>query len=922
MSCSDKMSTKIRVECLSASHLLPNQKSAMDNLYKLLHTQSKLLSSWNPNEDPCESWIGVTCSDDNSTISKLSLSNLQLTNSTFLPFVCQIDTLESLDVSKNLLPSIPNDFFASCGQIKGLELLNFSLNNISGSFPAFNRFTALESLDLSYNTFSGEIGETLNGLIRLKNLTLNKNQLSGSVPDYFADYKNLTQIDLSFNGFTGKLSSRLGELSNLQTLVISSNNFTGPIPQNLANISTLQRFAANQNQFSGSIPSGFPKSLQKLDLSYNNLNGTIPAYLLTNNNLETLDLSSNCLEGSLPEILSVNSLTRLRLGSNFITGKIPVSICENLVELVYLELENNKLSGIIPSELGSCKKLQLLSLARNYISGELPVELSNLTKLTVLNLQMNKLHGEIPSEISKLSNLVTLNISSNHLNGTIPYSISSLQKLVILDLHGNNVSGSIPSGIGQLNLLGVIQLGMNQLSGDIPLMSSNVYYLNLSNNLFNEKIPNSLNTLSNIQILDLSNNYFFGEVPTFLTRMSSLIQLLLANNKLTGALPSFTRSVDVIIRPGNPDLINTPTASPNTESHPHKRTSVAVTIAIVLSAAITGAIVAVLVVALLRRFYRMREAKIETGEEGTSRFLEGSLLTTNGIHKSSIDFSRAMEAVAGGVNMVMTTRYVTYYKAVMPSGSRYFIKKLNWSGKVFHLSSHESFKREVEALGKLNNSNVMVPLAYMLTDESAFLLYEYAHKGTLFDILHGSSGFALDWASRYSIAIGVAQGMGFLHGCSGGPVLLFDLSSKSIMLKSVKEPQIGDIELCKVIDPLKSSGSLSAVAGSVGYIPPEYAYTMRITAAGNVYSFGVILLELITGKPAVNDGIELAKWVISKTIEHQKWDYILDPDVSQTSTAVQSQMLAVLQIALACVDSQSENRPKMKSITRMLLNAR
>ncbi|KAM7515208.1 hypothetical protein LguiA_004791 [Lonicera macranthoides] len=136
--------------------------------------------------------------------------------------------------------------------------------------------------------------------------------------------------------------------------------------------------------------------------------------------------------------------------------------------------------------------------------------------------------------------------------------------------------------------------------------------------------------------------------------------------------------------------------------------------------------------------------------------------------------------------------------------------------------------------------------------------------------------FNLDLLSHYSIAIEVAQDLAFLHGSTSGPILLLDLSSKSILLKSLMEPQVGDIEVYKVIDPSKSTGSLSAVAGSVGYIPPKYAYTMIVTMAGNIYSFGVILLELVTGKAGVSEGIELAKWVSSKSTRKGKWDHILD----------------------------------------------
>ncbi|XP_020595450.1 leucine-rich repeat receptor-like tyrosine-protein kinase PXC3 [Phalaenopsis equestris] len=280
-----------------------------------------------------------------------------------------------------------------------------------------------------------------------------------------------------------------------------------------------------------------------------------------------------------------------------------------------------------------------------------------------------------------------------------------------------------------------------------------------------------------------------------------------------------------------------------------------------------------------------------------------------------------MELVGDPSNALFKTRFSTYYKAAMPNGRNYTVKKVIWSEKVLQMGSHEMFERELEVLGRLSNSNIMVPLAYVLTEDSAYFFYEHIHKGTVFDYLHKSFETALDWPLRYRIALGVAQGLTFLHSCNQ-PVLLLDLSTKSIHLKSMKEPQIGDIELCKVIDPSNSTGNLSIIVGSVGYIPPEYAYTMRVTMAGNVYSFGVVLLELLTGKPPVSEGIELTKWAVSQSARLDKWEKILDSNVCSASPAVRSQMLSVLKIALSCVSTSPHSRPKMRNVLRTLFNAR
>ncbi|XP_030461441.1 probable leucine-rich repeat receptor-like protein kinase At5g63930 [Syzygium oleosum] len=924
---------------LAFSKLSSPQLEAMIDLSQKIPSSDL---SWNITKepDPC-GWNRTTCSPDNSSVIELSLSGLSLASSDFLPVICQIDSLQVLDLSDNQLSSLPDEFITSCGKIGGLKRLNFSRNALVGPLPSFTGFLGLEFLDLSYNHMRGSTGSKLDGLVTLRSLNLSVNKFDGSVPVKLsrvleelqlsanefdgeipagvADYQSLTLVDFSQNRLSGSVPDRLGELPKLEVLVLSSNRLSGKIPESLANIPTLSRFSANQNKFSGPIPSGLTRSLKSLDLSYNKLSGSIPSDLLSPPKLQYVDLSYNQLEGPIPNNLSPY-MFRLRLGSNSLIGTIPADSLGSLEKLTYLELENNSLTGSVPPELGKCRSLALLSLAQNNLTGPLPPELGNLSSIQVMKLQFNNIDGVIPGQIAQLASLAQLNISWNLLSGTIPSSLTNLRNLTTLNLQHNNLNGSIPAAIGGLQGLLELQLGKNQLSGHIPTMPLSLQIaLNLSSNLFDGTIPATFSQLRNLEILDLSDNRFSGSVPMYLTQMPALTQLILSNNLLSGVLPKF-RDVVKVEASGNMNLINGTAPRPSVV---RKRNSVAVPVLTGLASAVFAMlVVAVVVISVSKRFYRVNDEHLQLGENlPLPQVIDSSLLTSNGIHRSSIDFTKAMEEVSDPTKIVLKTRFSTYYKATMPSGTRYYIKKLNWSDKIFQLGSHDKFGQELEVLGKLNNSNVMTPLAYVLTIDSGYLFYEYAQKGTLFDVLHDSSS-ELDWASRYSIAVGVAQGLAFLHDCSSGPILLLDLSSRTVLLKSLKEPQVGDIELCKVIDPSKSTGSLSTVAGSIGYIPPEYAYTMRITMAGNVYSFGVMLLELLTGKPACSQGNELTKWVSTNTSKQDKWDHILDFSVSRTSLTVRSQMLAVLRVALACVSISPDSRPKMKSVLRMLLNAR
>ncbi|KAF5749312.1 receptor-like protein kinase-like [Tripterygium wilfordii] len=825
-----------------SSQLAPNQRTTMINLSESLANSSNS-SIWNVTKqpDPC-SWKGVGCDPTNSSITQLSLSGFGLSTPDFLSVACQLDSLESLDVSNNHLSSISDEIFTICGGIDGLKVLNICKNSLSHSLPAFPGFLGLEVLDLSYNKLGGSIESQLDGLSGLKRLNLSFNNFSGAIPigksmhslehlvlnmnsfqgtitKEIANYKNLSRIDFTMNQLSGSLPVEIGELSKLELLILSSNNFSGEIPTTLSNIQNLSRFAANQNGFGGSVPAGLTRYLKNLDLSYNRLNGSLPSDLLSQTNLEVVDLSYNMLEGSIPANIS-QRLFRLRLGSNALTGRFEGSAFTMLQNLTYLELDNNSFTGSIPPQLGFCRRLLLLNLAKNNLTGALPAQLGNLSNLQVMKLEQNNLTGEIPTQITQLLSLLILNISWNSLTGSIPSSVSQLRALNSLNLQANHLNGSIPDTIVNMDSLMELQLGSNQLSGRIPTMPRTLQIaLNLSSNLFNGSIPDTLSALTALEVLDLSNNRFTGEIPTVLTQLISLTQLTLSNNKLSGVVPKFQQHVALNIS-GNPDLINN-TASPPATSAKKKNTVVVPIIAAFAAGVVVVVIVTFIVLSILRRYYKVDDEQVHTGEElSLPQVIQGKLLTANGIHRSNIDFAKAMEAVADPLNVKLKTRFATYYKAIMPSGTRYTVKKINWSDKIFQLGSHDRFRQELEVLGKLSMSNVMIPLAYVLTEDGVYLFYEYAQKGTLFDILHGSMGNALDWTSRYSIAVGVAQGLAFLHEYSSGPILLLDLSSKNIMLKSVMEPQIGDIELCKIIDPSKSTGSLSTVAGSVGYIPP------------------------------------------------------------------------------------------------------
>ncbi|XP_074566214.1 uncharacterized protein LOC141822784 [Curcuma longa] len=898
-------------------------------------------AQWNATirPNPC-TWKGVNCSST-SLVAGLDLAGVGFSaGAGFFENLCRLDSLSWLDLSKNAFTGIPESFFSNCSGFSGLRHLNMSSNGLTGRLQNFSSFGSLRTLDLSRNKLSGGIGLQLDDLAELQSLNLSfnsfddesvpslrkahglrelvlsYNHLAGEIPTEISLHTNLTILDLSWNRISGRIPDEVGDLTKLETLLLSRNQLYGQIPNNLSTIRSLYRFAANTNNFSGAIPSGLTRYVKNLDLSYNQLDGSIPSDFLSSPTLESLDLTNNRLQGAIP-VGSSPSLFRLRLGQNSFSGTIPHTI-GNLSGLEYLELDGNDFSSHIPPQIGEIKNLTLLNLGSNRMEGELPKELGDLHQLVVLKLQSNNFRGTIPEEFFRLTNLSTLNLSQNSLSGAVSSAIANLSKLSILDLHGNEFEGSIPDTISSLTSLIELELGDNQLSGTIPRMPSSIAMtLNLSHNLFSGPLPSNLGALIQLEILDLSNNNFTGQVPDSFVNMRSLTLLDLSNNSLSGTLPDQLTKFATVIISGTE--IRNSTDPENTVSK--KKNSAWIIVVGIVGAIIGLSVVAIVLVLMFpRRFYRVKDEQ-PPSEESTPQIVSGHLLTANDFHRWGIDFSKTKEVVCDPRNIELKTRFSTYYKVAMPNGVSYAVKKLNWSEKVFQVESREKIGQELEALGMLSSSNIMVPLAYMSTEEDVYLFYEHVYKGTVFDFLHKNSDTVLDWPSRYAIMLGVAQGLTFLHGCTQ-PIILLDLTTKSIKLKSHQEPQIGDIELLRVIEATKSAGSLSAVAGSVGYVPPEYAYTMKVTMAGNVYSFGVILLELLTGKPPVNNGLELTRWALNFSTKPAERELMLDSRISKTSSAVRSQMLSVLKVAFACVSVSPEGRPKIRQALRMICNAK
>ncbi|CAM0878640.1 unnamed protein product [Alopecurus aequalis] len=337
----------------------------------------------------------------------------------------------------------------------------------------------------------------------------------------------------------------------LQLLELSFNNLTGTIPASLANITTLKEIYFYSNHFKGNIPNEFAdlSSLQYLYVSTNQLIGTFPQAVLNLSTLIGLDLGFNGLSGEVPPKLFVSlpNLQILELTNNFFLGHIPGSF-PNASSLYFFDLSHNNFTGSVPTTIGKLTKLSELNLEINQLQAhskedwEFFDSLVNCTELQVFSMSFNHLSGHVPSSTGNISNqLQSIYLGKNQLSGDLPSGIANLHNLIILSLADNRFTGVVPEWIGTLKKLQEIGLDRNFFTGFIPSSLSNLSQLgqlSLFSNQFIGPIPPSFGNFPMLQYFDISNNNLHGRIPVEIFRIPTIFEINLSFNILAGQLPT------------------------------------------------------------------------------------------------------------------------------------------------------------------------------------------------------------------------------------------------------------------------------------------------------------------------------------------------------------------------------------------------
>ncbi|XP_022764486.1 probable LRR receptor-like serine/threonine-protein kinase At3g47570 [Durio zibethinus] len=963
-----------------------DQQALLEFKAKITGDQLGVMQSWNSSMHFCQ-WHGVTCGHRHRRVTRLELQYLKLVgfvspyigNLSFLRVlnlgdnsfhneipqeIGRLRRLEILQLSNNSISGkIPSNL-SGCskltfvhmrgnqltGEIPGwlgllsnLKLLSLSNNSLRGSIPlSLWNLSSLVKLSLAGNGLSGAIPEALGQLKNLSFFSVTQNAISGNIPFSIFNLSNIRDFDIGENKIRGTLPSDLGiTMPNIEFFSISGNQISGKFPISISNASNLRTLQVSKNKLSGNLPS-FEK-LDKLStfFIFRNHFGSGGAsdlnFLCSFTNatkLKHLHIGENNFDGVLPECISnlSSTLSFFIIQKNKIRGRIPTGI-EKIINLEVLEVSHNQLSGSIPLVIGKLHKLKKINAKYNFLSGAIPHSVGNLTMLTKLQLDSNNLRGNIPLSLGKCEDLVILDLSYNNLSGSIPREVFGLSSLSIrLDLSSNYLIGMLPIEVGNLKNLGELDVSQNQLSGLLPNSlgsCESLEYLFLEGNLFKGPIPSSLCSLRGLTSLDIADNNLTGEIPEFLVSFGSLRYLNLSFNDFNGMIPieGVFKNATATFLEGNSKLcggIPELHFSKCNSKTSIKRSSNSLKLKITVVIVILGVTSVFLFLVIL--WLRKKKEQPTTSCAGNSLLK----LSYRSILKATDGFSSQ--------NLVGSGSFGSVYKGILQeSGIVVAVKVLN----LLNRRASRSFIAECEALNIRHRNLVKVLTAISGVDYQGngfkALVYEFMENGSLEDWLHPSAGMneqetikSLNFSQRVNVAVDVAHALEYLHHHCETPVIHCDLKPSNILLDEEMVGRVSDFGLAKILfaDRLNQSSSQSnslGLRGTIGYAPPEYGMGSELSTKGDVYSYGILLLEMFTGKRPTDEmfkeGFSLYKFVVAALPERviEIMDpFLLQEGVSQGIDRHLQCWNSIYEIGLTCSAESPSERMGMSDVVTKL----
>ncbi|KAL6575085.1 hypothetical protein OROMI_012370 [Orobanche minor] len=842
----------------------PNDLAILNDFRKGLENPELL--SWPENgDDPCgvPSWPHIYCSENR--VTQIQVRGLGLKG------------------------PLPQNF----NKLSMLQNLGFQQNQFNGKLPSFSGLSKLRYAYLDYNNFDTIPSDFFDGLVNLEVLALDYNPLNAttgwSLPIGLQDSAQLKNLTLIRCNLAGALPAFLGNMSSLEVLKLSLNRLMGGIPASfkgslltvlwlneqseglsgplniIASMVSLTSVWLHGNKFSGKIPAniGDLASLRDLNLNGNDLVGLVPASLV-NMGLDRLDLNNNHFMGPMPKFKAVNATYK----SNPFCLPDPGASCAPDV-MALLEF----LDGLnYPTQLVSSW------------SGNNPCRVSWLGvgcdpngKFVTLNLLNSNLSGTLSPSIARIDSLTHIYLESNNLSGPIPTNWSSLKSLTLLDLSKNNISPPIPRFSSNVKLI----LEGNSLLNSNP---SGAPPSNLSQG--SRPVPHSptASSSSNLPYESISHKHP-NKLFIIITPVASLAFLVLLFIPLSIYICKKKKNG----RPVSSSLVIHPRELSNSDNR--------------------------VKIVVANNTNSSSSASVNTITQ--SRVVEsGNLVISVEVLKNvTRNFAPGNELGRGGFGVV--------YKGALDDGTEIAVKRME-SG-IISSKALDEFQSEIAVLSKVRHRHLVSLLGYSIEGNERILVYEYMPQGALSRHLFHWRKLHLEplsWKRRLNIALDVARGMEYLHSLAHQSFIHRDLKSSNILLGDDFRAKVSDFGLVKLAPDGEKKSLATRLAGTFGYLAPEYAVMGKITTKADVFSFGVVLMELLTGMMALDeDRPEESQYLVAYfwQIKSSKDKLLaaIDPSLDEKGETFES-ISVTAELAGHCTAREPGQRPDMGHAVNVL----
>ncbi|KAG0612459.1 hypothetical protein M758_6G029400 [Ceratodon purpureus] len=696
---------------------------------------------------------------------------------------------------------------------------------------------------------------------------------------------NETKTALEGDGFNNLYDARVVSIS------VTDASIVGTLPWQIWNLYDLVTLILTENpHLSGSLPIPYYANrggyvgwaLKSLDLHSNGFNGSLPeSFFAYFSYLEDLDLSNNRLDGELPPSLGFNlKLRTLNLSNNTLSGNIPLNISGNWTRLVSADLSSNYFTGNMPN-LSSLGSLHTLNFSRNSFSGHIdPSVLSPSTNqsLAILDLSNNSFTGAMPN-FGGWSNLSSLSLSYNKFDaGVCPPWVSSLTRLETLDLSGSFLTGELNlSMFKSLERLKLVELNDNNFSGTLNIDSlhynGSLQTVRLRRNQITEVIFSS-NNISSLKrfTIELQGNPYCKQVTTDLQRC--LCEQFCSNTDL------YSKSTKTII----------------------------------IGSAVAGSLAAVMLIIAAILYWKNRRDRryllLAVHEKFAEYEMKPTLFAYSELQKATRDFHPENKLGEGGFGAV--------YKGTLADGSVVAVKQLLTKAQ----QNMDDFLNEVVLLTTVKHRNLVKLKGCCLRGDRRLLVYEFVDNSDLAETLFEHKGNqVVPWPARFNICLGVAQGLHYLHAGVDPRIIHRDIKANNILLDQSLHPKIADFGLAMLFPNEDTHVTIVQIAGTKGYLAPEYATRGQVSDKVDVFSFGVLALEVVSGRKNISfdvppDKAYLTDWAWKQNEEGSLME-LVDPTLSIQSDE-EVEVYRVITTALACIQTAAERRPTMAQVVGML----